>query len=87
VRFAYGYAQCITFYFPGGRSRAAAIVHLYPCAGLLQYSICRADLAAKLDSAAINVNNLAVCLSLRYFYVMRLFPGALLRSTPSDSDC
>jgi len=59
VRFAYGYAQCITFYFPAGGSRAAAIVRLYPSAEEQRRAICRAGLAAKLDSVAINVNNLA----------------------------
>jgi hypothetical protein len=75
VRFAYGYAQCITFYFPDGVSGALANWQLYPSAGLLRYVICRADLAAKLDSAAINVNNLAAFLSLRDLCVMRLLPA------------
>jgi hypothetical protein len=75
VRFAYGYAQCITFYFRGGGSRAVAIVQLYPFAGPLRYAICRADLAAKLDSAANNVNNLAAYLSLRDLCVMRSIPA------------
>jgi len=59
VRFAYGYAQCITFDFPGGGSRAVAIVQLRPSAEELRYAICPVGLAAKLDVAAINVNNLA----------------------------
>jgi len=48
VRVAHGYAQCISFYFHNGGGRAATIA-----------LISRFGLAAKLDFAAINVNNLA----------------------------